>query len=201
MTRRILVVGGTRVLGARLVTGILATTEFNVIVAGRDRRRCAAFIARQNASTRARLSVAVIDTGTVTARDLVMTGAFVVVDAVGPYQGRTLYLPRAAIEARIHYLDFVYGRDFVRGIAALDAAARAAGVAVLAGASSTPALTRRGVGRAGCRLAAGGRRGGHHSAGQLGAAGSRRRAIHPVLCRPAHSRRTNPLSREWCLGS
>lgn len=141
MTRKILIVGGAGVFGSRLTTGILATTGFDVIVAGRDQARCEALIAWQDDATRARLSVAVIDTGTVTARDLVMTGAFVVVDAAGPYQGQKLRLPRAAIEARMHYLDFADGRDFVRGIAALDAAARSAGVAVLAGASSTPALT------------------------------------------------------------
>ena len=141
MTRKVLVVGGSGVFGARLADGILATSDLDVIVAGRDRGRCEAFVAAHDDAGRARLSVRVLDTCTVTVGDLVTTGAFVLVDAAGPYQGQDLRLPRAAVEAGMHYLDFADARDFVGGIVALDEAARSAGVAVLAGASSTPALT------------------------------------------------------------
>ena len=50
-------------------------------------------------------------------------------------------VPRACIEAGVHYLDIADGRAFVCGIHTLDEAARAAGVTVLSGASSVPALS------------------------------------------------------------
>ncbi|WP_232631412.1 SDR family oxidoreductase, partial [Methylobacterium sp. Leaf118] len=65
----------------------------------------------------------------------------VVVDAAGPFQGSAPRLARAAIAAGLPYLDLADARDFVAGFPALDAAARAAGVPALTGASSTPALS------------------------------------------------------------
>jgi saccharopine dehydrogenase-like NADP-dependent oxidoreductase len=47
----------------------------------------------------------------------------------------------AAIDAGVHYIDIADGRAFVAGITAFDAAAKAANVAVICGASSTPALS------------------------------------------------------------
>lgn len=66
---------------------------------------------------------------------------FAVADASGPFQGSDLTLPRAAIAAGLHYVDLADARDFVGNISALDGIARAADVAVMAGASSTPALS------------------------------------------------------------
>lgn len=47
----------------------------------------------------------------------------------------------AAIEAGCHYVDLADGRQFVTGIGALNAQALAAGVSVISGASSVPALS------------------------------------------------------------
>ena len=49
--------------------------------------------------------------------------------------------PRPASRRGIPYFDLADARDFVTGIGALDAAARDAGVTVIAGASTAPALT------------------------------------------------------------
>jgi hypothetical protein len=68
-------------------------------------------------------------------------GAFVVVDAAGPFQGAGYRLARAAIAARMHYVDLADARDFVAGFGVLDVEARAVGVAALTGASSTPVLS------------------------------------------------------------
>jgi hypothetical protein len=64
-----------------------------------------------------------------------------VIDAAGPFQDSLYDVPQSCIAAGIPYLDLADGRDFVTGIVALDAAAKAAGVAVVSGASSLPALT------------------------------------------------------------
>jgi hypothetical protein len=66
---------------------------------------------------------------------------FAVVDAVGPFQGADYGIARAAIAAGCHYLDIADATLFVAGIAALDAEARSAGVSVISGASSLPALS------------------------------------------------------------
>jgi saccharopine dehydrogenase-like NADP-dependent oxidoreductase len=68
-------------------------------------------------------------------------GLFAVVDASGPFQTSDLRLPQSAIESGLHYLDLADGRAFVASIGILDHAARVANVAVLSGASSTPALS------------------------------------------------------------
>ena len=138
MTRKVLVVGGSGVFGTRLVHGLLATSDLDVVVAGRDRGRCEAFVAAHDPAQRARLSIAALDASAATAAELRATGAFVVVDAAGPFQGQDLCLPRAAIAGGMHYLDLADGRDFVVRISVLD---KAAGVTVLSDGSSTPALS------------------------------------------------------------
>ena len=77
----------------------------------------------------------------VTEEDLKKLDIATVVDASGPFQGSPLHLAEAAIEAGIHYIDLADARDFAARIPALDARAKAAKVAVLTGASSTPALS------------------------------------------------------------
>ena len=138
MAQTVLVVGGAGAFGSRLVTGLIETSEFDVVIGGRDVRRAAPLVAAVGAS---RARTARIDTATVISEELRATGAFVAVDAAGPFQGADYRLARAAIDAGLHYVDLSDARDFVAGFGALDAAARAAGVVALTGASSTPALS------------------------------------------------------------
>ena len=67
---------------------------------------------------------------------------WVIIDASGPFQGAGYRIPLAMIEAGAHAIDLADARDYLAGYSvALDAPARAAGVAALTGASSTPALS------------------------------------------------------------
>jgi hypothetical protein len=133
----VLVVGGTGAFGGRLVEGLIKTSGFDILIAGRDLTRATA----KAAAYSARASGLRLDVATVTAEMLTATGAFVVVDAAGPFQGAAYRLARAAIAAGMHYVDLADARDFVAGFGALDAEARSAGVVALSGASSTPALS------------------------------------------------------------
>jgi hypothetical protein len=133
----VLVVGGSGAFGGRLVAGLIEATDFDVVIAGRDLARSAA----QAAAYGARARPMRLDAAAVTAEELRATGAFVVVDAAGPFQGARYRLARAAIAAGLHYVDLADARDFAAGFGALDNAARAAGVVALTGASSTPALS------------------------------------------------------------
>ena len=63
------------------------------------------------------------------------------VDASGPFQTMDHGVPAACIAAGIGYCDIADSRGFVTSIRELDALARAAGVTVISGASSVPALS------------------------------------------------------------
>ena len=136
-TRTVLVVGGTGAFGARLVGGLYNTMDLDIVIAGRDLDRAAAAAAALGPRVRALR----LDAATVTAEELRVSGAFVVADAAGPFQGASYRLARAAIAAGLHYVDLADGRDFVAGFGMLDDAAKAAGVVAFTGASSTPALS------------------------------------------------------------
>lgn len=132
---RVLVIGAGGVFGSRLAKG-LVRDGFEVVVAGRSLARAEATRAEVGAA----LSTA-LDTRSLTAADLKATGASIVVDAAGPFQGAEPRVARAAVAAHLHYVDLADARDFVAGFGALDVEARAAGVTALTGASSTPALS------------------------------------------------------------
>lgn len=138
---RVLVVGAGGVFGSRLCEGLLRH-GFEVVVAGRDRPRAEGAAARLRAAfPQGRVEVAALDTASLTPGDLTATGADIVADAAGPFQGAEPTTARAAIAAGLSYVDLADGRDFVAAFPALDAAARAAGVVALTGCSSTPALS------------------------------------------------------------
>ena len=65
----------------------------------------------------------------------------VLVDASGPFQAMDYAVPRACIAAGVAYCDIADGREFVCGIRNLDEPAKTAGVPVISGASSVPALS------------------------------------------------------------
>lgn len=139
MSRRILLVGGTGSFGRRLVDALIASTDFHILLAGRNPER-AATIAMDPAQV-GRWSAVRLDRRAVTADQLRELHVFLVIDAAGPFQASDFTLAHAAIDARLHYLDLADGRDFVAAFPTLDAAARAAGVLALTGVSSTPALS------------------------------------------------------------
>lgn len=143
MALKVLVIGGTGAFGSRLVRGLIAHTDLDVVIAGRDMMRAGA-LARTLANDHAaamRISTASIDIAAVTAEQLHSTGAFLIVDAAGPFQRSDGRLVRSAIAARLHYVDLADARDFVAEFPRFDAEARAAGIVALCGASSTPALS------------------------------------------------------------
>ncbi|MCW3847310.1 DUF4166 domain-containing protein [Sphingomonas sp. LB-2] len=132
---RILVIGGYGGFGARLSRRLLAGGH-EVLVAGRSMEKAVAFCAGLEGAEPIQADRA-HGIGMAMARhrpDLV-------IDAAGPFQASGYTVPEACIAMRIPYLDLADGRDFVTGIAALDKAARAAGVPIIAGASSVPALS------------------------------------------------------------
>lgn len=139
---RVIVLGGAGVFGRLLVEGLAATTNFEVIVAGRNRERAERVVHEVGrVHARARLGAIIFDRDRPDAGALGALAPAILVDAAGPFQGGDLRLAESALAAGLHYVDLADARDFVARFPALDAAARAAGLVALTGASSTPALS------------------------------------------------------------
>lgn len=142
MSFRVLVVGGTGAFGKRLVEQLAATTDCELVLAGRTAPKLDAAIAKLKTLYPSRtIEGAVLDKDTVAPDRLRALNVNVVVDAAGPYQDAEPSLARTAIAAGINYIDLADARDFVEDFAKLDADAKAAGVTAVTGASSTPALS------------------------------------------------------------
>ena len=135
---KVLVVGGYGVFGERLAR-LLLRDGHQVTVAGRDLAKAKALAAQLGCSAQQ------IDRkGDLAA----LAGHDVVVDAAGPFQmqgGDPWRLVRAAIRARVHYLDLSDNADFCTGISVMDREAKAAGVCVISGLSTVPALSSAAV--------------------------------------------------------
>jgi len=131
--REVLVLGGYGGFGGRAAV-LLAEAGFAVIVAGRRLGGAQDFCARRPDLAMRPLALDRRD-------GLGEEKPWLVVDAAGPFQDSDYRLPEACIAAGCHYIDLADGRDFVCGIGRLDAAAKEAGVVVISGASSLPALT------------------------------------------------------------
>ncbi|NKB49598.1 MAG: saccharopine dehydrogenase [Alphaproteobacteria bacterium] len=138
---RVLIVGATGVFGRRLAEQLVHEPGITLILAGRT----AQTLAHLDTNLGNRTERAVLDRALVTAGDLQNLGVRLVIDAAGPFQESGTSLIEAAIEAGCHYVDLADGRAFVAGIGRFDAAARARGVTILSGASSTPALSHAAV--------------------------------------------------------
>lgn len=134
---KILILGGYGVFGGRLVQ-LLAGQGLHLIVAGRDLDRARAFCASHSGT-----EPVMADRATI-AQTLQTHRPDILVDASGPFQnyGPDPYqILRACVATGTNYLDFADGADFVAGVSAFDAEAKAAGIFALSGVSSFPVLT------------------------------------------------------------
>ena len=144
---KFLIVGGYGAFGLILADRLARTPSNHIVIAGRNKKSAEHAICelqsrrQQNGKPTASLSAESIDATACSSKQLSATGADVVVNASGPFQRQDYHLAKAAIAAGCHYVDLADGRDFVTGIASLDAPAKAAGVTIISGASTTPALT------------------------------------------------------------
>jgi hypothetical protein len=137
--QKILVLGAYGFFGSRICTALARNKRIHLILAGRDLTKATA--AAYQLGLTADHARAVDATHPQLAQQLRKLGVNVLIHTAGPFQDQGYEVARAAIQAGCHYLDLADGRAFVTGITRLDAAARAAGVSVISGVSSLPALT------------------------------------------------------------
>jgi len=137
--QRILVLGAYGFFGNRICAALAKNPRIQLILAGRDVAKATATAYQLGLS--ANHARAVDASNPQLALQLRKLGITTLIHTAGPFQDQGYDVARAAIKAGCHYLDLADGRAFVSGITKLDAEARAAGVSVVSGASSLPALT------------------------------------------------------------
>ena len=131
--KEVLVLGGYGGFGARVAIQ-LARRGFAVTVAGRNLAKAQAFCSEHPDLP---LRPLALDRSAAPG-----DGQYwLAVDAAGPFQGSDYRVAEGCIAAGCHYFDLADARDFVRSIVRLDRAAKEAGVTVISGASSLPALS------------------------------------------------------------
>ncbi len=133
--KTVLVLGGYGGFGARL-SKRLAVDGWLVLVAGRNEEA-----ARRFAGTLPNARPVRADRNGDLTPILKTHQPLLLIDAAGPFQGSDYRVAEACIACGVHYIDLADAREFVTGMAALDERARAAGMVVLAGASSVPAMS------------------------------------------------------------
>ncbi|RYE86912.1 MAG: saccharopine dehydrogenase, partial [Hyphomicrobiales bacterium] len=144
MTARahILIVGASGTFGSRLARMLAQRQAFRLSLGGRDEAKVRALQAElHEIDPQGEYAFVRIDRDQAGPDLLREIGCWLVVDCAGPFQGSGTALIEAAIAARCNYIDLADSRAFVADIKGFDGPARAANVAVLTGASSTPALT------------------------------------------------------------
>ena len=138
-TQTVLVLGAYGFFGTRICEALAKNPRIRLILAGRDLAKATALAYQIGLSAEHARAVDATDPGL--ALRLRKLGVTTLIHTAGPFQGQGYEVARAAINAGCTYIDLADGRSFVNNIAKLDAEARAAGVAVVSGASSLPALT------------------------------------------------------------
>ena len=131
----VLIVGASGVFGSRLAELVAKEAGVHLTLAARNLWKLEQLASRLPT----KVGLAKIDRDTVKSTDLV--GYDLVIDAAGPFQSSHSRLIDAAIGARVDYLDLADGRDFVGTFPRFDKAAAEAGVTLVTGASSIPALS------------------------------------------------------------
>ena len=137
--KRVLVIGGYGNFGSYIAKALADDANITLLIGGRSQAKADAFAADLKAINPAEGCALDIDRN-IEAR-LRELRPDIVVHTTGPFQLQDHRVAKAAISVGAHYLDLADARRFVATIGELDEEAKAADVAVIAGASSVPCLT------------------------------------------------------------
>ncbi len=136
----VLVLGGYGTFGVRVSELLLREPDLRVHVAGRHQSKAAAAVGRLGSAN----AIPVVldrDAPDSIAAFLRASRPAVVIDAIGPFQGRDHRLAELIAQHGAHSIDLADDRAYVVGIADLNARAEARDVLVVSGASTVPALS------------------------------------------------------------
>lgn len=140
--KRVILIGATGIFGQRLARHLVRMDGIALVLTSRSADKAKALAKELAAETK----VPVSGTGLDRDKDLVATLAaltpWLVIDASGPFQQQGYEVPTAALLLGAHVVDLADARSYLTDYGAqLDALAKQRGLAALAGASSTPALS------------------------------------------------------------
>lgn len=135
MTKRILIIGGYGNFGGFIARRLARETDITVIVTGRSANKARALAEILETEW------AAIDIPGAIESTLASVKPDIVIHTSGPFQDQSYEVAEACIRHRTHYIDIADGREFVSSITRLNEEAKEAGILVVSGASSVPALT------------------------------------------------------------
>ncbi|UTW46688.1 saccharopine dehydrogenase NADP-binding domain-containing protein [bacterium SCSIO 12696] len=137
--KRVLIIGGYGNFGRFIAKRLATDANRQLIIAGRSLEKAQALIADMEAANQP--EAIALDIHQNLEQSLQAIKPNIVIHTSGPFQGQGHDVAKACIQCGAHYIDLADGREFVAGIDALDAQAKAAGITVISGASSVPCLT------------------------------------------------------------
>lgn len=139
----VLVLGGYGVFGSRVCQLLARDGRVDVIIAGRHADKAQAMAAQiRSTAPNTHVTAHALHMDSGLAEGLVATGASVVVNAAGPFQGQSYNAATCCINAGVPYVDLADGRRFVCDFSShLDEFALTRGVLAVSGASTVPGLS------------------------------------------------------------
>ena len=140
---KVLILGGTGHFGARICRRLANYPGIDLVITSRTQATAESLANQLRAKNPgAIISGIAMDQGSADfVADLKKLAPFALIHTAGPYQGQDYRVAKACIEAGSNYIDLADSREFVGDFSSLDDRARQAGVLLMSGASTLPALS------------------------------------------------------------
>ena len=131
--QKIVILGGYGAFGSLISEQLVHSAS--IIIAGRDRER------GQNFADSIRANYVLCNAKDKKSLQKAVSGAFIVINASGPFLPRDYSIPQTCVEENCHYIDLADDREYVREFNQLDELAKERAIFSCTGASITPAVT------------------------------------------------------------
>lgn len=131
--QKIVILGGYGAFGSLISEQLVDSA--NVIIAGRDRER------GQKFADSIRANYVLCNAKDKKSLQKAVSGAYIVINASGPFLPKDYSIPHTCIEENCHYIDLADDREYVKEFHQLNELAKEKGIFSCTGASTTPAVT------------------------------------------------------------
>jgi len=138
---KVLILGGYGNFGRRIALA-LVKADIPIVIAGRNKNKATSLVEEiKHHYADAKVDIATFDVNKTLSESLETVQPKVVINTCGPFQLCDYSVAETCIKHKVDYIDLSDGREFVTGIASLNAKAEEAGVLVVSGASTVPGLS------------------------------------------------------------
>jgi saccharopine dehydrogenase-like protein len=131
--QKIVILGGYGTFGSLISEQLVDSA--NLVIAGRDRER------GQKYADSIRANFVLCNAKDKKSLQKAVSGAYIVINASGPFLPKNYSIPLTCIEENCHYLDLADDREYVKEFIQLDELAKESEIFSCTGASTTPAVT------------------------------------------------------------